>query len=55
MCVLMLRRRSGRIQKNCKFTGGKAERVSWDLSFNGNVLIITRRIFTYYLADKNLI
>ena len=54
-CVLMLRKRSGRIQTNWKFTGGKAERVSRDLSFNGNVLIITRRIFTYYLANKKLI
>lgn len=54
-CVIILRKRWGRIQTNRKFTGGKVERVSRDLSFNGNVLIITRKIFTYYLANKKLI
>lgn len=53
--ALMPRKRSGRIQTNWKFSRGKGERVSRDFSFNDNVLIITRRIFTYYLANKKLI
>lgn len=50
--VLKLRKRSGNIQTNWEFTGGKVGKVNGDLSFNGNVLII-RRIFTYYLVNKN--
>lgn len=32
---------------------GQSRKGQWDLSFNGNVLIIRRKIFTYYLANKN--
>lgn len=51
----MLRKRPRKIQMNQEFTGGRVEKVNRDFSFNGNVLIITRRIFTYYLANKKLI
>ena len=56
ICVLKLRRRSGRIHTNWEFTAGSREQSgegTWDFSFDGDVLIIRRRIFTYYLVNKN--
>ena len=40
---------------NWKYTGGRVGKVNRDISFNANVnvLIIIRKIFTYYLANKN--
>lgn len=54
VCVLKLRKRSGRIQTNWEFTGSKVGRVNGDFSFNGNVLLITRRVFTYNLTNKKV-